>query len=364
MTALQVLLISSNDPRKRYRFVQRPLEAAGADCDVFIDSHSGLSANAELRRRITSNNPDVVVLFGGDIRLGLRLAQVRQSTNVPVVLRYGGNPFTTRHDRIACWIRRGRLITSARSLLGMRVTRRSIRRCDGLIVVSKTLKQQLEPCLQSNKPIIVAPPVLELPITPNTTPQDHSDAIRVVAVTNLAYQAKANGINSLCTVLCRAATCLNQTVVFDILGGGEHWRKISRRWHGTHGLLRINCEGMARDIQPFLRSAHLFAYCSQLDSCPLSVIEAQAYGLPIFIGRHSAATDFLTDGTDATMFDPNDPKTAADALVQLLSSPARMKSMQKASHDSAIRRSEANTVGQDLLKFFEQLLGASRGQRT
>jgi glycosyltransferase involved in cell wall biosynthesis len=50
---------------------------------------------------------------------------------------------------------------------------------------------------------------------------------------------------------------------------------------------------MARDIQPFLRSAHLFAYCSQLDSCPLSVIEAQAYGLPIFIGRHSAATDFL-----------------------------------------------------------------------
>jgi hypothetical protein len=41
-----------------------------------------------------------------------------------------------------------------------------------------------------------------------------------------------------------------------------------------------------------------------------------------------------------------------------------MKSMQKASHDSAIRRSEANTVGQDLLKFFEQLLGASRGQRT
>jgi phosphatidylinositol alpha-1,6-mannosyltransferase len=82
-----------------------------------------------------------------------------------------------------------------------------------------------------------------------------------------------------------------------------------------------------------LDGAHVFAMLSRAprdgagEGFGMVFVEAGARGLPVVAGRAPGVVDAVLDGRTGVLVDPDDPRSAADALVEVLSSPARAASL-------------------------------------
>lgn len=350
-----VLLVFGADPRRRHRYLQKPLEAVGINCELVEDAGRGLAHCPEMRAKLRSREWSSVVIFGGDIRIGVRIAEARRWTNAPVVLRFGGDPFATRWARSREWVKRGRLIIASRSVMGLYRTKRALSCVDGVIAVGPGLLKGL---LDSGAPGIsgvVAPPVIDLPTWPVDRVDVDPRTTRILTISNFAYRSKSDGIDVLAEGVKRAANQLGVDVLLDVLGGGLHAEQVRARWEGRYGRLEVRCHGFVEDVSPFFRSASIFAYCSTLDAFGLAILEAQGYGLPVMVNAFGYSTDFLKDGEDAVMFDADDVDSARDVASRLISSSELREELGRRARDSAVWRNDAKRIGEELLKFIDRL---------
>lgn len=68
---------------------------------------------------------------------------------------------------------------------------------------------------------------------------------------------------------------------FDIIGQGEGLVDLQRLIESMKLTERIRCHGKQPDTGPWYRQADLFLFTSKLDNCPLVVLEAMSYGVPV-----------------------------------------------------------------------------------
>lgn len=351
----EVLLVTGDDPRRRFRFVRTPLESVGIGCEVVEDRGRGLSPCPELRKMIGSRSWSAIMIFGADIRVGLRIAESRRFSDAPVALRLGGDPFANRRTRSVEWLKRGRWVTAARSMAGSWRTRRAIRGVDGLVAVGPSLLETLRSVAGPGVHGVVARPVVELPEVERRADLGDDGRIRVLTISNFSYRAKSRGIDVIADALREAAADLGIAVRLDVLGGGIHEEEVRSRWEGVHGALEVACHGKVADIRPHLGSADVFAYCSTLDAYGLAILEAQACGLPVMVNSHRDFRDFLVDGDDALFFAADSPCEVRDVAGKLLGSQELRRRIGDRGRSSAHRRNDAASVGADLAAFLEDL---------
>ncbi len=103
------------------------------------------------------------------------------------------------------------------------------------------------------------------------------------------------------------------------------------RWRGW-------LEGAARDEA--LAAADVFVMPSLSEGMPMALLEAMAQGLPIVASRVGGAAEILTDGLDAVLVDPGDPKELSRALADLAEDPARRRALGAATAERARRLAE------------------------
>lgn len=347
----EVLLVTGDDPRRRHRFVQAPLEAVGVSCTVVRDRGRGMSPCSDLQAALDSTPWSAIVIFGGDIRVGHRIAESRRRSAAPVLLRYGGDPFANRRMRSIEWVKRGRFLTAARSMTGSLRTRRAIRTVDGIVAVGPTLLRDLRAVAGPKVEGVVAPPVIELPALRNPERLGPEGPFRIVTISNFEYRAKSDGIDALAVAFREVAATSGRDLRFDVVGGGLHGEEVRSRWEGRHGSLEIRCHGKVADVAPHLQDADLFAYCSGLDAYGLSILEAQACGLPVMVNDHGFTRDFLVDGEDAMFFDATDPADAIRVASELVESPELRRALAERGRAAAERRNDPVAVGERLLGF-------------
>ena len=125
--------------------------------------------------------------------------------------------------------------------------------------------------------------------------------------------------------------------VLRIVGGGEEEAALK----ALAAELRIEDQvvfvGQVRDIAHEYRNACLYVMSSRWEGLPMTLLEAQHFGLP------SVSTDCPTgprevlDGGSGLLVKPEDPTALAEGLIALLSKPEKRAEMAAVAKDNALR---------------------------
>jgi glycosyltransferase involved in cell wall biosynthesis len=108
----------------------------------------------------------------------------------------------------------------------------------------------------------------------------------------------------------------------------------------------------ARD--ELLQDSGIFVLPSSSEGLPMALLEAMAYALPIVATTVGGVPDVLTDGSEALLVPPGDPKRLADALGKVAADPVLRERLGTGARERA-RRLNAEEIT-TLQVLYEQLL--------
>lgn len=98
---------------------------------------------------------------------------------------------------------------------------------------------------------------------------------------------------------------------------------------------RVVFAGRRSDIAAALRSVDVLVSASDNEPFGLSVLEAQASGVPVVCAAAGGLLDFVRDGETGTLFRPGDEDQLRDALLRLLDRPETTARMAKVAVEQA-----------------------------
>lgn len=101
--------------------------------------------------------------------------------------------------------------------------------------------------------------------------------------------------------------------------GPEGWRL--RSWVKGRGLEeRVELLGplLHEEVAELMAAADVFVLPSTVEAFGLAAVESMAVGTPLVCPRVGGISEFVKDGLNCLMFEPNDPRSLARAIVRLL----------------------------------------------
>lgn len=150
----------------------------------------------------------------------------------------------------------------------------------------------------------------------------------------------------------------------SIIGDGEqyqHLRELIRQYGLTSKVSLLGA--LAPDeVLDELRRAHLFCLASlrcedgNMEGLPISILEAQATGLPVVSTRHSGIPEAVVEGKSALLAEENNPRSLADTLVALMSQPGRWGEFGTAGREWVVQNFNADTQMDALIALYDSLL--------
>jgi glycosyltransferase involved in cell wall biosynthesis len=138
--------------------------------------------------------------------------------------------------------------------------------------------------------------------------------------------------------------------------------KISALPPGSVSLLNT---GMAfTELAPHYHSADIFVFPSVWEEpFGMPVVEAMAAGTAVIATRGGAFPEIVEDGGSGLLVERSDPRTLADAILQLLSNPKQRKAMAQAAFERASNMFSWDCIVEDLMKQYERLFEPQHGDR-
>jgi N-acetyl-alpha-D-glucosaminyl L-malate synthase BshA len=120
--------------------------------------------------------------------------------------------------------------------------------------------------------------------------------------------------------------------------------------------------GVTTDVAPILRKADLLLMTSFAESFCLAAAEAMACGIPVVGSRVGGISEVVGDGATGHLFAVGDHASAADAVVELLTSPRLRRKLGGAARERATRFAPERIV--PLYEALYQTLIGARGRGT
>ena len=125
---------------------------------------------------------------------------------------------------------------------------------------------------------------------------------------------------------------------FIIVGDGPERGQLTYQAHqlGLFPNVRFLGDPFYSQIVRCYRTADLFFLPSVKEPWGLSVLESMASGTPVVVSNEGGFPDFVKPNVTGMLVDPRNPAAQSEAIVELLSDPARLKAMgREASKDAA-----------------------------
>ena len=123
---------------------------------------------------------------------------------------------------------------------------------------------------------------------------------------------------------------------------------------------RIHFLGASDEVSSVLKLFDVFVLSSRSEGVPNAVMEAMAAGLPVVATRVGGVPDIVLDGTTGILVDTDDSRAMADAVLGLLSDPARAELMGTAGAEVAREKYDIGAVVSGVENVFDALLSAVR----
>lgn len=159
--------------------------------------------------------------------------------------------------------------------------------------------------------------------------------------------------------LVQAARRLPDNIAFIWVGTGPLEKHAHQMIEDANLQQRFLLVGTHADVRPFLRAADLFVLPSRIEAMPISVLEAQATGLPVVATNVGALPDIVAPDRTGLLAPPEDPQALAACVTKLADDPAARQSMGRAARDSVIRRFGADHMIDRYIAVYESLIGAA-----
>ena len=167
-------------------------------------------------------------------------------------------------------------------------------------------------------------------------------------------------------ILTEAAEKLRKTyehwVEFWIAGGlDDHPGAITQeQLNAVCDGLYIQWLGRREDVKSLLQQCHIFAFPSYyMEGLPKSLIEACAIGRPIVTTYNIGCKDVVTDGVNGYLVPVKDSKSLAEKIKQLIDHPDLRLQMGLAARKVAEQHFSLDTVIQDHLAIYEEILSST-----
>ena len=109
--------------------------------------------------------------------------------------------------------------------------------------------------------------------------------------------------------------------------------------------------GQTRDI---LAALDVFVMPSLMEGLGLSVMEAQACGIPVVASSVGGLVDLIEDGKSGYLVTANDPRALAERILRVLRDPLQSKMMADRARSNIERHFSAGKMFQQTFKIYEQ----------
>ncbi len=114
---------------------------------------------------------------------------------------------------------------------------------------------------------------------------------------------------------------------------------------------RVRCPGFKRDVYTYLRCAHAFVLCSELEGAPLSILEAMSSGLPVVATEVGGIPELITDGKNGLLVPFGDIDALANKLYAVLTDDVLAQSLGEQARKSIL----ANHTAEQVIPRYEEV---------
>lgn len=259
---------------------------------------------------IRQNNPDVLLVDGGDIT-GFITLILGKRYRLPVVIRLGGDPWKVRSQKRSDQLKTGNYISYVFLVVLSFVNSILYKLADGFIVVSEDLEQVVLQKTSSKKSTVqVVPPHVNMSSFSDSKTFDEksSQEITLLTVTNLRYEGKYDGV--LDTIKELKPILERRDDIRYIIAGGGMYLECLIEWLNENSPSsnirnQIQVLGYVNDVEELYEKADVFLYVSYIDGYPNVILEAQASSLPIVANADHGIPMQIEDGKTGYLIEPS-----------------------------------------------------------
>jgi glycosyltransferase involved in cell wall biosynthesis len=122
--------------------------------------------------------------------------------------------------------------------------------------------------------------------------------------------------------------------------------------------------GFQPDIRPWLSACDLVIVPSHREAFGLSALEALALGRPVIASRVGGLPEIVRDGVGGRLVPPGDAAELAEAVLEALAAPERLKEWGEAGRHNVWSRYRAEAVLPQWVELYRTLGSGQRGKRT
>jgi len=116
--------------------------------------------------------------------------------------------------------------------------------------------------------------------------------------------------------------------------------------------------GFRHDVCQLMNAADLFVLPSRSESAAISVLEANACGLPVIASRVGGIPEIIRDGVNGICVTPKNISELTKALRELITNPALAKKMGENGWFSVNQQSSLETIASDVEKYYQWLVSS------
>lgn len=114
-----------------------------------------------------------------------------------------------------------------------------------------------------------------------------------------------------------------------------------------------------KDLVQILLGSDIFLFPSIAEALPVSLMEAQAIGLPVVATQVGSADQIVSEGQSGFLVPSKDPQALAERCLYLLDHPEVWKEMGHRGRDIVAKRYDVNILNTQLLGLYRQLLASN-----
>ena len=156
--------------------------------------------------------------------------------------------------------------------------------------------------------------------------------------------------------------CRHERVLLILAGTGgldiHNCEDELREYVKVNGLERyVRFTGAVQNVDEYLQASDLFAFPTENDAFPSSILEAMACGLPVITTPVGAIKDIVTDGETGVFVEPSNFEQLYQALDNILSNKEKASCLGKTASYSVRDLYSAEIVSKKYLTLFQGLIG-------
>lgn len=249
--------------------------------------------------------------------------------------------------------------------MGLEAARNAIARCDAIIVLKSYDVPCVLPLLDSPRRLVFLKPFLD---TSEYRVDNDREGRRVALARRFGLDTRTPWL--LTVAMMRPGNKLacyrllgqalkrieDRQLSLLVVGDGPARAEVEAAFdaRGPHHIVFAGLQSQEA-LKVFYTAADLFVWPAVDEPFGMSLLEAQAAGLPVVAGRSRGVPDVVADQVSGVLVPPGDVAAFAQATQSLVGSPGRIREMGKAARTLSLREHDIGAAGMTLNRVLEQV---------